>query len=68
MTALSIARAVLEYVADTKTLGAKALFATHYHELTALEDCADSVKTAILRLRKTVMILISTKDYPRRCR
>ena len=35
---MSIARAVLEYCADPKTLGAKTLFATHYHELTELED------------------------------
>ena len=33
---MSIARAVLEYVAEKKKLGAKALFATHYHELTVL--------------------------------
>ena len=33
---MSIARAVLEYCADKKTLGAKTLFATHYHELTEL--------------------------------
>ncbi len=35
---MSIARAVLEYCADGKTLGAKTLFATHYHELTELEE------------------------------
>ena len=31
---MSIARAVLEYAADKKRIGAKTLFATHYHELT----------------------------------
>lgn len=35
---MSIARAVLEYCADRKLLGAKTLFATHYHELTELEQ------------------------------
>ena len=34
---LSIAWAVVEYISDKKKLGAKALFATHYHELTELE-------------------------------
>ena len=34
---LSIAWAVIEYIADTRILGAKTLFATHYHELTELE-------------------------------
>ena len=41
---MSIARAVLEYVADKKKLGAKTLFATHYHELTVLEDTIKGVK------------------------
>ena len=35
---MSIARAVVEYCADRKLLGAKTLFATHYHELTELEN------------------------------
>lgn len=35
---MSIAKAVLEFVVDRKKIGAKTLFATHYHELTALED------------------------------
>ena len=35
---MSIARAVLEYVADPKKVGAKTLFATHYHELTVMEE------------------------------
>ena len=38
---MSIARAVVEYTA--KVIGAKTLFATHYHELTELEDSVDGV-------------------------
>jgi DNA mismatch repair protein MutS len=41
---MSIARAVLEYIADPEKLGAKTLFSTHYHELTVLEDILDGVK------------------------
>lgn len=41
---LSIAWAVLEYVADTKVIGAKTLFATHYHELSELEGKLAGVK------------------------
>lgn len=40
---LSIAWAVLEYIADQKLLGAKTLFATHYHELAELEGRLDGV-------------------------
>ena len=49
---MSIARAVLEYVASTKTLGAKALFATHYHELTSLEELLDGVKNYNIAVKK----------------
>ena len=35
---LSIAWAVVEYLADKEKCGAKTLFATHYHELTQLEE------------------------------
>lgn len=49
---MSIARAVLEYVADKKQLGAKALFATHYHELTVLEDLVDGVKNFNIAVKK----------------
>lgn len=41
---LSIAQAVLEYVADRKKLGCRTMFATHYHELTDLEGRVDGVK------------------------
>ncbi len=41
---LSIAWAVLEYVADKSKIGAKTLFATHYHELTELEEKISGVK------------------------
>ena len=41
---MSIARAVLEFIADKKKVGAKTLFATHYHELTVLENTIKGVK------------------------
>jgi DNA mismatch repair protein MutS len=40
---MSIAKAVVEYVADKKKLGAKTLFATHYHELCELADIVPGV-------------------------
>ena len=40
---MAIARAVLEYCADKKKLGAKTMFATHYHELSDLEGIVDGV-------------------------
>ena len=49
---MSIARAVLEYVCKKKTLGAKALFATHYHELTAMEGMLDGVKNYSIAVKK----------------
>jgi DNA mismatch repair protein MutS len=49
---MSIARAVLEYVADKKRLGAKTLFATHYHELTALEGLIPGVKNYNIAVKK----------------
>jgi DNA mismatch repair protein MutS len=49
---MSIARAVLEYAADTKKLGAKTLFATHYHELTELEGMVDGVKNYNIAVKK----------------
>ncbi len=41
---MAIARAVLEHCADKRRLGAKTLFATHYHELTCLEGALPGVK------------------------
>ena len=41
---MSIARAVLEYIADTKKIGAKTLFATHYHELTSMSCEFSNIK------------------------
>lgn len=49
---MSIARAVLEYVADKKKLGAKTLFATHYHELTVMENLLDGVKNYNIAVKK----------------
>ena len=41
---MAIARAVLEYCADPKKLGAKTMFATHYHELSVLEGILPGVR------------------------
>ncbi len=49
---MSIARAVLEYTADPKKLGAKTLFATHYHELTELENEIDGTKNYNISVKK----------------
>jgi len=49
---MSIARSVLEYVADKRKLGAKALFATHYHELTAMEEQLSGVKNYNIAVKK----------------
>ncbi len=49
---MSIARAVLEYAADPKKLGAKTLFATHYHELSTLEEKLPNVKNYNIAVKK----------------
>ena len=49
---MSIARAVLEFCADPKKLGAKTLFATHYHELTELEGILPGVKNYSISIKK----------------
>lgn len=49
---MSIARAVLEYAADKKKLGAKTLFATHYHELTELENKISGVRNYNIAVKK----------------
>ncbi|MCI8554020.1 MAG: DNA mismatch repair protein MutS [Clostridiales bacterium] len=49
---MSIARAVLEYVANARRVGAKTLFATHYHELTVLEEELDCVKNYNIAVKK----------------
>lgn len=49
---MSIARAVLEFVCKKKTLGAKSLFATHYHELTAMEGMIEGVKNYSIAVKK----------------
>ena len=49
---LSIAWAVAEYIADSSHIGAKPLFATHYHELTALENRIDGIKNYSVAVKK----------------
>ena len=49
---LSIAWAVAEYIADKEKCGAKTLFATHYHELTELEEKIDGVKNYSIAVKE----------------
>ena len=49
---LSIAWAVVEYISNTRVLGAKTLFATHYHELTELEDTMSGVTNYCIAVKE----------------
>ncbi len=49
---MAIARAVLEHCADKRRLGAKTMFATHYHELSALEGEIDGVHNYSISAKK----------------
>ncbi|MCL2391644.1 MAG: DNA mismatch repair protein MutS [Oscillospiraceae bacterium] len=49
---MSVARAVLEHCTDKRKLGAKTMFATHYHELTVLEDDISGVKNFNIAAKK----------------
>ena len=50
---LSIAWAVAEYISTNPSVCAKTLFATHYHELTQLEDILDNVKNYNIAVRES---------------
>ncbi|MBQ3425995.1 MAG: DNA mismatch repair protein MutS [Clostridia bacterium] len=49
---LSIAWAVAEYIHSKRRIGARTMFATHYHEMTELEDKLDGVKNYRIAVRK----------------
>ncbi|MGN0301079.1 MAG: DNA mismatch repair protein MutS [Lachnospiraceae bacterium] len=49
---LSIAWAVIEHIANTRLIGAKTLFATHYHELTELEDKMSNVNNYCIAVKE----------------
>ncbi len=49
---MAIARAVLEYAASPRHLGAKTLFATHYHELSSIENQLPNVKNYNIAVKK----------------
>lgn len=49
---LSIAWAVVEYICDPQNIGAKTLFATHYHELSELEGHLDGVQNYCISVKE----------------
>lgn len=49
---LSIAWAVAEYIADKEKIGCKTLFATHYHELIALEEKIEGIKNYSIAVKE----------------
>lgn len=49
---LAIAWSVCEYIADKKKIGARTLFATHYHELTELEEKLEGIKNYCIACKK----------------
>ncbi len=50
---LSIAHAVIDYILDKEIIGAKTLFATHYHELTALEEGSRGIKNYSITIKSS---------------
>ena len=55
---MAIARAMLEFCADKKRLGARTMFATHYHELAALEGAVPGIRCCSISARKQADRLI----------
>jgi len=49
---LSIAWSVIEYINDKGRLGCRTLFATHYHELTELEDKLNGIRNCCIEVKK----------------
>ena len=62
---MAIARAVLEYCADKRKLGAKTMFATHYHELSALEGVVGGVKNYNITAKKQKGTLVFLRKIVR---
>ncbi len=66
---LSIAWAVVEYISSIEKCGAKTLFATHYHELTELENKLEGVKNYSIAVKeKGEDVIFLRKIIPRRNR
>jgi len=64
---MSIARAVLEHIADKKKIGAKSLFATHYHELTEIENQLEGIKNYNISVKKRGEDVIFLRRIVRGC-
>ena len=64
---MAIARAVVEYIHNYKGLGAKTLFATHYHELVQLADYLPRVSNFNVAVTERIRQRhFPAQDYPRR--
>lgn len=64
---LSIAWAVVEYISDKKTIGAKTLFATHYHELTELEGQLEGVHNYCVAIKESGEDIVFLRKIQRGC-
>ena len=64
---LSIAWAVVEYISDKKTIGAKTLFATHYHELTELEGQLDGVHNYCVAIKESGEDIVFLRKIQKGC-
>ena len=62
---LSIAWAVVEYICDKEKIGAKTLFATHYHELSELEGHLDGIKNYCISVKEHVEDVIFMRKIMR---